>query len=191
MHAATKAQIAPGDVAVVTGAGPIGMVTAIAALAGGCSRVLISDVQEPKLALAEKLGAVTGVNVRSRRLADVVMAETDGWGADVVFESSGNERAAAEVFDLICPGGRVVYVGMPGEPIRYDVVAAQIKEARVEHIFRYAHVYPRTVAMLASGQIDVAPLITDTFAFADSIAAFDFARAMPATSVKVQIELPT
>jgi D-xylulose reductase len=191
MHAATKAEIAPGDVAVVIGAGPIGMVTAIAALAGGCSRVLISDVQEPKLALAEKLGAVTGVNVRSRRLADMVMAETDGWGADVVFEASGNERAAAEVFDLICPGGRVVYVGMPGEPIRYDVVAAQIKEARVEHVFRYAHVYPRTVAMLGSGQIDVAPLITDTFAFADSIEAFDFARNMPATSVKVQIELPT
>jgi D-xylulose reductase len=78
---------------------------------------------------------------------------------------------------------------MPGEPIRYDVVAAQIKEARVEHIFRYAHVYPRTVAMLASGQIDVT-LITDTFAFADSIAAFDFAGAMPPTSVKLQIELP-
>jgi D-xylulose reductase len=190
MHAATKAEIAPGDVAVVIGAGPIGMVTAIAALAGGCSRVLLSDVQEPKLALAEKLGAVTGVNVRSRKLADVVMAETDDWGADVVFEASGNERVAAEVFDLICPGGRVVYVGMPGEPIRYDVVAAQIKEARVEHIFRYAHVYPRTVAMLASGQIDVTPLITDTFAFADSIEAFDYARNMPPTSVKVQIELP-
>jgi D-xylulose reductase len=190
MHAATKAQIAPGDVAVVTGAGPIGMVTALAALAGGCSRVLISDVQEPKLALAEQLGAVTGVNVRSRKLADAVMAETDDWGADLVIEASGNERAAAEVFDLICPGGRVVYVGMPGEPIRYDVVAAQVKEARVEHIFRYAHVYPRTVAMLASGRIDVTPLITDTFAFADSIAAFDFARNMPPTSVKVQIELP-
>jgi D-xylulose reductase len=133
---------------------------------------------------------VTGVNVRSRRLAEVVMAETDDWGADVVFEASGHERAAAEVFDLVCPGGRVVYVGMPGEPIPYDVVAAQIKEARVEHVFRYAHVYPRTVAMLASGQIDVAPLITDTFAFADSIEAFDFARNMPPTSVKVQIELP-
>jgi D-xylulose reductase len=191
MHAATKAQIAPGDVAVVVGAGPIGMVCALAALAGGCSRVLISDTQEPKLALAEKLGAVTGVNVRSRKLADAIKAETDAWGADLVIEASGNERAAAEVFDLICPGGRVVYVGMPGEPIRYDVVAAQIKEARVEHIFRYAHVYPRTVAMLASGQIDVTPLITDTFAFADSIEAFDFARNMPPTSVKVQIELPT
>lgn len=190
MHAATKAGIAPGDVAVVIGAGPIGMVTALAALAGGCSRVLISDMQEPKLALAEKLGAVTGVNVKSQKLVDVVRAETDDWGADVVFECSGNARAAAEVFDLICPGGRVVYVGMPGEPIAYDVVAAQINEARVEHIFRYAHVYPRTVAMLASGQIDVSPLITDTFAFADSIEAFDFARHMPPASVKVQIEMP-
>jgi D-xylulose reductase len=44
--------------------------------------------------------------------------------------------------------------------------------------------------MLAPGRIDVTPLITDTFAFADSIEAFDFARHMPPTSVKVQIELP-
>jgi D-xylulose reductase len=101
------------------------------------------------------------------------------------------EAPVLERRDELWPGGRVVYVGMPGEPIRYDVVAAQIKEARVEHIFRYAHVYPRTVAMLASGQIDVKPLITDTFAFADSIAAFDFARNVPPTSVKVQIELST
>jgi D-xylulose reductase len=190
VHGATKAEVRPGDVAVVIGAGPIGMVTVLAAFAAGCARVIVSDVQEPKLALAAKLGAVVPVNVRSQKLADVVRRETDGWGADVVFEASGNERAAAEVFDLICPGGRVVFIGMPLAPVSYDVVAAAIKEARVEHVFRYAHVYPRTVAMLASGSIDVAPLITDTFPFADSIAAFDYARDMPPTSVKVQIELP-
>ena len=67
--------------------------------------------------------------------------------------------------------------------------AAQVKEARVEHVFRYAHVYPRAIALLASGKIDVKPLITDTFAFEDSVAAFEFARDMPPTSVKVQIEL--
>jgi D-xylulose reductase len=191
VHAATKAEVKPGDLAVVIGAGPIGMVTVLAAFAAGCARVIVADVQEPKLELAAKLGAVLPVNVRSETLADVVRRESDGWGADVVFESSGNERAAAEVFDLVCPGGRVVFVGMPLEPIRYDVVAAQVKEARVEHVFRYAHVYPRSVAMLASGQIDVTPLITDTYPFADSIAAFDFAKAMPATSVKVQIEMPS
>lgn len=189
VHAATKANIQPGDLAVVIGAGPIGMVTVLAAFAAGCARVIVSDVQEPKLALAAKLGAVIPVNVREQKLEDVVARESDGWGADVIFEASGNEKAAAGVFSLIRPGGRVVFIGMPLEPIAYDVVTAAVKEARVEHVFRYAHVYPRTVAMLASGAIDVMPLVTDTFAFADSIEAFDYAKDMPPTSVKVQIEM--
>jgi len=190
MHAVNKAQIRPGDVAAVIGAGPIGMVTALAALAGGCSRVVITDVQQPKLDLAVTLGPITPVNVTEQSLAEVVRDLTDGWGADVVFEVSGNARAAAGVFEPLCPGGRVVFIGMPGEPVPYDVVAAQLKEARVEHVFRYAHVYPRALALMGSRKIDVKPLITDTFAFHDSIKAFDFATAMPPTSVKVQIELP-
>ena len=84
---------------------------------------------------------------------------------------------------------RVVFIGMPGEPIAYDVVAAQVKEARVEHVFRYAHVYPRALALMGSGKIDVKPLITDTFDFKDSVKAFDFACDMPPTSVKAQIVL--
>src|SRR6185312_7855282 len=64
VHAATKVQVQPGDVAVVIGAGPIGMVTILAALAAGCARVIVSDVHEPKLELASKLGAVLPVNVR-------------------------------------------------------------------------------------------------------------------------------
>ena len=189
MHAANKAQVKPGDVAVVTGAGPIGMVTALAALAAGCSRVIVTDVQEPKLQLAARLGPITPVNVAKENLADAVHRLTDGWGADVVFEASGNARVAAGVFEPLCPGGRVVFIGMPGEPIAYDVVAAQIKEARVEHVFRYAHVYPRALALMGSGKIDVKPLITDTFAFGDSVKAFDFAVKMPPTSVKAQIVL--
>lgn len=189
VHAAAKAQVQPGDLAVVIGAGPIGMVTALAALAAGCARVIISDIHDPKLEIAKKLGPIQTVNVRSRSLVDVVRRETDGWGADVVFEASGYAPAAAEMFDLVCPGGRVVLVGIPLEPVPYDVAKAQIKEARVEHVFRYAHVYPRTVAMLASGKIDVTPLITDLFPFQDSIRAFEFSRDMPPTSVKVQIEM--
>ena len=189
MHAANKAAIKPGDVAVVIGAGPIGMVTALAALAGGCSRVIVTDVQKPKLSLAASLGPIVPVNAASQSLNDVVSEMTDGWGADIVFEASGNARAAAKVFEPLCPGGRVVLVGMPGEPVAYDVVAAQVKEARVEHVFRYAHVYPRALALMGSGKIDVKPLITDTFDFKDSIKAFDFACAMPPTSVKAQIVL--
>ncbi|HEX8911827.1 MAG TPA: NAD(P)-dependent alcohol dehydrogenase [Humisphaera sp.] len=187
MHAANKAQIRPGDVAVVMGAGPIGMVTALAALAGGVSRVIMTDVQQPKLDLAAGLGPITPVNVAKQSLKSVVDALTEGWGADIVFECSGATRAVSGIFDPLCPGGRAVLVGMPGEPVPYDVVAAQVKEARVEHVFRYAHVYPRALALMGAGKIDVKPLITDTFDFADSVRAFDFACKMPATSVKAQI----
>lgn len=187
MHAANKAQIRPGDVAVVIGAGPIGILNALAALAGGCSHIIITDVQQPKLDIAAKLGPITPVNVAKEDAVEVVMKMTDGWGADIVFECSGNDKAAARVFDLACPAGCVIFVGMPGQPIAYDVVAAQIKELRVGHVFRYAHVYPRALALMGSGKLDVKPLITDTFAFQDSIKAFDYALHMPPTSVKVQI----
>ncbi|MEX0744269.1 MAG: NAD(P)-dependent alcohol dehydrogenase, partial [Phycisphaeraceae bacterium] len=190
VHAAVKARIAPGDVAVVIGAGPIGMVTALAALAAGCSRIIVADVQQPKLDLAAKLGPVTPVNVTRDNLRDVTDQLTDGWGADVVFECSGSAQAAARLIEPLRPGGTVVYVGMPIEPVPIDVVSAQVKEARIETVFRYAHVYDRAVALMESGKIDVKPLITDTFAFADSVGAFDFAKAMPPTSVKVQIALP-
>ncbi len=161
----------------------------MAALAGGCSRIIISDVQQPKLDLAATLGPITPVNVTRQDLREVVMQATEDWGADVVFECSGNAQAAAQVFDLVCPGGRVVFIGMPGEPIAYDVVAAQVKEARVEHVFRYAHVYPRALALMASGRIDVKPLITDRFRFEEGVQAFEFASTMPPGSVKAQIEL--
>ena len=187
MHAATKAKIKPGDLAVVMGAGPIGMVTALAALAGGCSQVIMTDVQQPKLDLAATLGPITPVNVAQQNLKEVVDEMTDGWGANLVFECSGNEKAAASVFAPLCPGGAVVYVGIPLQPIAYDVAAAMVKEARVEHVFRYAHVYPRALALMGSGRINVKPLITDLFPFEDSIRAFEFARAMPPSSVKAQI----
>jgi len=190
MHSANKARIKPGDIAVVMGAGTIGMVTILAALAGGCGQVIVTDVVQPKLDLAATLGPVRPVNVSKERLADVVNAMTEGWGADIVFEASGNARAAASVFDVLAPSGCVVYIGMPGEPIAYDVVAAQVKEARVEHIFRYAHVYPKALSLMGGGRLDVKPLITDKYAFSDSVAAFEFAAHMPPTSVKAQIELP-
>ena len=189
VQAAKKAKIEPGDLAVVMGAGPIGLVTALAALAGGCSRVVITDTQQPKLDLAATLGPITPVNVASESVTEVIAQMTDGWGADLVFECSGSAPALETLFAPLRPGGCAVLVGMPTGPVAYDVVGAQVKEARVEHVFRYAHVFGRAVALLGSGKIDVKPLITDTFQFADSVAAFDYASHLPPTSVKAQIEM--
>lgn len=189
VHAVTKARARPGHVAVVIGAGPIGLVTVLAALAAGSAHVIVADVDDNKLAIAASLGAVTVVNVRAGSLEETVRAVTAGWGADVVYECSGDARAAAGVFAPLCPGGVVVMIGMPVAPVAYDVAAAQIREARIEHVFRYAHVFPACVAMLASGSIDVAPLITRSFAFADSVEAFELASTSPQGQVKMQIVL--
>jgi D-xylulose reductase len=188
MHAARKACIKPGDVALVTGAGTIGVVTALAALAGGCSKVIISDVIQPKLDIAAKYGIIP-VNIKTQKLADVVSKETDGWGADIIFEASGNEAAIAGVFQNLCPGGKVVFIGMPVKPAPLDIVAAQAKEARMETIFRYAHVYPGALQLMGSGKIDLKPLITDHYKFADAIKAYEYAANPKPTSVKVMINL--
>ncbi|MET3374071.1 D-xylulose reductase [Variovorax boronicumulans] len=190
LQAAKKAALKPGDVAVVIGAGTIGAMTALAALAGGAARVILADLVPEKLALFAHNPAVTTVDVRSTSLADTVQALTDGWGANVVFEASGSTRAFDNVFDLLCPGGCLVLVGIPAAKVPFDIVAIQAKEARIESVFRYANIFPRALALIASGQVDVKPFISRTFAFEDGIAAFEEAAAGRVTDVKIQIEFP-
>lgn len=188
LQAAKKAGIKPGDTALVCGCGTIGMVTALAARAAGCSKVIISDVIPPKLELAAKYGLIP-VNIKTQKLQEVVARETNGWGTDVIFEASGSAAAIANIFEPLCPGGRVIFIGMPVNPVPVDIVAAQAKEARMETIFRYAHVYPRAIALLGSGSIDVKPLITDRYKFADAIKAYEYATHPRPQSVKVVIEM--
>lgn len=191
VHAATKARVKPGDVAVVMGAGPIGLVTALSALAAGCARVFVTDLAEKKLEIGASLSpAITPVHAGTDDLTAIVMAATENWGADIVFEATGASKAAAGVFQPLAPGGCVVFIGGQADPIAYDAGAAMVREARVENIFRYAHVFPRCVGMLASGAIDVKPLITRKFDFNDSVRAFEIAASAPVADVKMQIELP-
>jgi D-xylulose reductase len=189
LQAAKKAAIKPGDVAVVLGAGTIGMMCALAALAGGCSRAIVCDLVQEKLDLIGTVQGVTAVNIREKAVKDVIAELTDGWGADIVFEASGNEKAFDGIIDLLCPGGCLVLVGMPQRAIPLDVVAVQIKEARIESVFRYANIFPRAIQLIASGKLDVKPFISRTFPFAEGIKAFEEAASGVPTDVKVQIVL--
>jgi D-xylulose reductase len=187
MQAAKKAQIKPGDVALVTGCGTIGLLAGLAALAGGCSKVIISDVIQPKLDIAAGYGMIP-VNIKTQDLQKTVMDVTGGWGVDIILEASGSEAAIKNIFAPLCPGGKIVFIGMPVEPVPVDIVAAQAKEARMESVFRYAHQYPRAVALLGSGKIDVKRLITDTYKFKDAVKAYEYAVKPKPTTVKVAIE---
>ncbi|MEH6727585.1 MAG: NAD(P)-dependent alcohol dehydrogenase, partial [Hyphomicrobiales bacterium] len=89
----------------------------------------------------------------------------------------------------ICPGGCLVFVGMPVEPVAFDIVAAQAKEIRMETVFRYANIYDRAINLIASGKVDLKPLISETFDFENSVEAFDRAVEARPTDVKIQIKL--
>ncbi len=119
------------------------------------------------------------------------MAETEGGAPNIVLECSATRGPPRTSFAPLCPGGVVVYVGIPLEPIRYEVAAARSRRRASSTVLRYAHVFTRCVAMLASGSIDVAPLITRT-PFPSPTASRPSISPPPhrAGVVKVQIAMP-
>lgn len=189
MQAAAKAAIRPGDTAIVAGAGPIGIMVALAALAGGCARVVISDLARPKLDIASRFQGIIPVDVLKEDLRARVDALTDGWGADILFECSGSPRVWDDAANLLCPSGVVVAVGLPTAPVALDVALLTTKEIRIESVFRYAHQYERAIALMASGRVDLKPLVSATFPFAEAIAAFDRAAEARPADVKLQIRM--
>lgn len=189
MQAAFRAQIKPGDVALVQGSGTIGMMVALSALAGGCAKVIITDFARPKLDLIGQYDGIVPVCLEETDYREKILAVTDGWGCDIVFECSGAPAAVLEAPVFVRPGGALVLVGMPPDPAPVDIVALQAKEVRIETIFRYANIYDRAINLIASGKVDLNPLISDTFAFQDSVAAFDRAVEQRPNDVKLQIRM--
>lgn len=189
MQAAAKAKIKPGDIAYVTGAGPIGIMVALAALAGGCAKVYIADLVEAKLAVAAAYDNIEPVLIPRDDPAQTLRDATGGWGADVVFECAGAAASIQSALEVAAPAGCVVWVGMPVDPVPVDIVLAQSKEIRMETVFRYANMYERAIALLGSGKVDLKPLISQTFKFEDSIKAFDRAVEARPDDVKIQIEM--
>lgn len=189
MQSAAKAAIKPGDIALVIGAGPIGIMTALAALAGGCAKVFISDLVDEKLGVAAQYDGIEPINAAMQDVASVIGKETANWGADVVLECSGAGPAYKTALAAIRPGGCLVLVGMPVDPVPFDIVSAQAKEIRIETVFRYANIYDRAINLIASGKVDLKPLISETFAFENSVQAFDRAVEARPTDVKIQIKL--
>lgn len=188
MHACTKAQIKPGDTACVIGAGPIGILTALTALASGCAKVFLADTVAEKLQVAESLkpGQIVGIQVdpkTEKSLTKQVQEHTNGTGVEVCIECSGSVHAAPEAPGVCAPGGTLVWVGCP-EPFTIDIGDMLVRELRTESVFRYAHMYPKTINLLSTGAIDVKPIITNHFNFDDSVEAFDFMCSPPNTTIK-------
>lgn len=189
LQAVHKTGVAAGDVALVLGAGPIGILVALSALSAGCSRVLIFDPASQKLDIAACYSGIQPLHAGDGPLKDQVRCLTDDWGVDIVYECSGAAKAFDGIADCIRPGGTLACVGMPEKAVPIDIVALQVKEIRLVTVFRYANVYERAIALLGEGKIDVKPLISATYDFKDSVEAFKRADMAHPTDVKIPIAM--
>jgi D-xylulose reductase len=189
LQAVHKTGVAAGDVALVLGAGPIGILVALSALSAGCARVLIFDPASKKVEMAMQYAGIEPLDAVVGGLSEQVLKATNGWGVDIVYECSGAAQPFIGIADCLRPGGTLACIGMPTAPVPIDIVALQVKEIRIVTVFRYANVYDRAIALLAEGKINVKPLVSATYPFPESIEAFERADGGHPHDVKIQIAM--
>jgi L-gulonate 5-dehydrogenase len=171
-HAVQRSGIAAGGIAVVFGAGAIGLLIArLLVGARGC-RAFIVDVDADRLRRAEGLGAIPlqgDEATLTRALADA----TDGDMADVVFEASGSPVATRTTTALAGHAANVVLVGWNRGAVEVDTVTLMRKELTVLGSRNSVNAFPAVLRLLADGLVDPTQLITHHFAFDDAAAALE------------------
>lgn len=166
--------VQPGDVAVVTGPGAIGLLTLQVLRAAGATTVVLGTAADAeRLALARTLGADVTVDVEAEDPAARLAAWTEDGLADVVYECSGAGPAAGALLALARPGGRYVQIGLFGKPVAWDLDQVCYRELTVTGSNATTPAsWRRALRLLGSGAVDAGALITHRFALEDWEEAF-------------------
>lgn len=169
--ACRKAGVGVGSTVLVTGAGPIGVLTAQVARCAGAAHVVLTDVSAQRRA-------------RAKPLVDADILEPDevpdDLRADAFVECSGAPAAATAGLGALRPAGRAVLVGMGAETIPLPVALVQTRELVVTGSFRYANAHPQAIALAAGGSLDLDQLVDARFGLADTEAALQASQEDPA-----------
>ncbi|HEX6507565.1 MAG TPA: alcohol dehydrogenase catalytic domain-containing protein [Chloroflexota bacterium] len=161
-HAVQRSSIDAGHIAAVIGVGTIGLLIAQLLLrARGC-RVLVVDVDQDRLTIAQSLGAVA-LQGDEATLVRAVADQTGGDMADVVFEASGSSAATSMTASLAAHAGRIVLVGWNQGPVAIDTVTLMRKEVDLLGSRNSVNAFPAVLRLLADGVIDPTVLITHRF----------------------------
>lgn len=185
LHAAKRAGPLLGKRVLVTGSGPIGVLAIVAARAAGAAEIVATDVVDGPLPVALRMGAAQAINTLAEpeRLKAEFGAQKGAF--DVMFEASGNQHALTGAFDVVRPGGTIVQIGVGGNfTLPMNVVVA--KEFDLRGSFRFHEEFDWAVALIGSGQIDLAPLLTASIPVDRAVEAFDLA-ADKSRAMKVQL----
>jgi L-idonate 5-dehydrogenase len=184
-HAARRAGNLAGQSVLVTGGGAIGQLTALVARAFGAGRVVVSDILPGPRQFARDRGADGALDALSPDFATEAEALAPG-GFDVVIEAAGSAAALGQALTVARRGGTIVQVGTLPPSVTLPLNVVMARELNLLGSFRFAHVFPSVIALMASGRIDVRPLITSVFPLAEFDTAMQTAIHAP-DGIKVQI----
>ncbi|MCJ7751979.1 MAG: zinc-binding dehydrogenase [Armatimonadetes bacterium] len=181
--------VSAGDFVLITGPGPMGLLSLQYAKANGGLTILLGTERDAKrLALGAELGA--DHILAGHKVADRVLELTKGEGVDVVLECSGAEAAAQLGLGVLRREGKFTQIGIFGRPIQFDLDQVLYKEVRLIGSFSQKYLgWERALRLCSQGEIKVAPLITHSFPLDSWEKAFSlFARG---EAIKVVFEMPT
>lgn len=163
---ARKGHITVGSRVLVTGAGPIGIMTTQVARAYGAREVIVTDISESRRQQALALGADRVIDPATVDLAALRLE------IDVFVEASGAASAIDHGIRSVRPGGDVVLVGMGAAESTMPIAVIQNRELAVTGVFRYANTWPTAIDMVARGTIDLDAMVTGHYGLHDVEAAF-------------------
>jgi threonine 3-dehydrogenase len=150
-----------GQTVLVTGCGPIGLMSIAVAKACGSSTVFATETNENRRAMAQKMGADVVLNPAAEDAVARILAETNGTGVDALLEMSGNPTAIQQGFKALRAGGRASLLGIPTENVPLDLVNDVIfKGATVQGIYgrRMYGTWVQMTALLKARRLDLEPL---------------------------------
>ena len=159
LHGVSLAPISIDSTALVLGAGMIGLLTVQALRAAGCSRIFVVDVDGTRLKLAQHVGA-TAILSPNADVVEQIMQLTGGAGVDLAIEAVGRNETVKASIESVRKGGTVVLVGNISPEVMLPLQKVVTRQIRLQGSCASAGEYPRAIELLASGAIQVKPLIT-------------------------------
>ncbi|MDT7615334.1 MAG: L-iditol 2-dehydrogenase [Pseudonocardiales bacterium] len=175
-----RARISPGDVVLVQGAGPIGIMALQVAKASGAGAVIVcgTDADSTRLEVARALGADVVLNVAREDPLAVLRDMGEGWGADVVVDATGVSASLQQAMEFVRPMGQIAKIGWGPQPLGFSLDPLVAKAITLlgsfSHNFR---TWERSLALLATGQVDLDPVIGGVYDVTQWPEAFDAMQA--------------
>ncbi len=188
VHAIHMSGFEPLDTAVVTGAGPIGMLCAVMLKHAGASQIFISDVAEKRLEAARELGMIP-VNPLKEDLEAVVKAATDGEGCDVFFECSGAAAAAVQMTDVTRVRGKICMVSVHKHPHEVNLRDVNFKEQTLVGTRVYTKdEFGQAVELTKKLENQLEKIVTHVVPLRDSEKVFDMIADPECGTIKVVVD---